>query len=299
LKKEAHPSKKGVTENRAGNQEFPALFKENDMNSAQKWIREHQLIVFLSFAFGFTWISQIALTTLVAEKADQVAFYRPTIYGPTIAALITPILTGGWKRLWIFLRKRFSFKADLVWYLGGIFFIPALLLAIRGLHRLLFPSLQIEPVQLPGIGVILSGFLMMLPLGPLGEELGWRGFALPLLQEKMSVPIASLVLGVIWWAWHLPQLLLPELQWAVGAMPILIYLVMILPGSMLAAWIFNRSKGSVIPVILFHASLNYFLGLLGFNSPYFMIMILIGLWIPALLVTFLPGSTNSAIEKGI
>ena len=269
------------------------------MNSTQKWIKEHQLIVFLSIAFGFTWITQVALVILAAEKADQVAFYRPTVYGPTIAALITPILTGGWKGLWAFLRKRFSFKADLVWYLVGIFFIPALMLAIRGLHQVIFPSIPIDALQLPGARVFLSGFLLMLGLGPFAEELGWRGFALPLLQEKMSVPVASLVLGVIWWAWHLPQLLLPELQWAVGAMPILLYLVTILPGSMLTAWIFNRSKGSVIPVILFHASMNYFFGLLGFNSPYFIVIMLAGLWIPALLVTFLPRPANSVIVKGI
>ena len=144
---------------------------------------------------------------------------------------------------------------------------------------------------------ILLGFLMALTFGPLAEELGWRGFALPELQNQMKPLLASFVLGVIWWAWHLPSLLIPAYQWAVGGMPALLYLATILPGSVMAAWIYNHSNGSVIPAILFHGSMNFFVGFLGFNSPNFLTFVLGGLWVISILVGLIWGPALSRPRK--
>jgi hypothetical protein len=105
----------------------------------------------------------------------------------------------------------------------------------------------------------------------------------------MNALWSSLLLGVIWWAWHLPQLLIPELQWAVGGMPPIVFLLTILPGSILATWIVNNTRGSVLLTILFHGAVNYTMGLLGFNSPHFLPMTIAGLWIAAILVTLVFG----------
>jgi membrane protease YdiL (CAAX protease family) len=88
----------------------------------------------------------------------------------------------------------------------------------------------------------------------LGEEVGWRGFALPCLQRQIWPAVAAVLLAVPWAAWHLP------LFWTRGASlegrsPALM-LVELIPTSMLFAWVFNRSHGSVVLVILLHGTQN-------------------------------------------
>ena len=97
-----------------------------------------------------------------------------------------------------------------------------------------------------------AGLLVSLLLrGALGEELGLRGFALPRLQRTMSPLRASLVLGVLWGAWHLPVLLGKSLVTVVA------FFLVALSASVLSTWVFNGSGGSLLPVLLFHATLNW------------------------------------------
>lgn len=259
-------------------------------SKVRSWTLRFPLGAFLMIAFGYTWICLILLAILAPDNSRSQFFYIPTVYGPTIAGLAIPLIAGGPRKLQEFLKRRLSWKLSPIWYLVSLLVIPILLLILRGLHPLIFPGISLPAlvIERPWSS-ILVGFLMMLPYGPLAEELGWRGFALPLLQERMNALNASIVLGMIWWAWHLPQLLIPELQWAVGGLPVFLYLLLILPGSILAAWIFNRSNGSVLPAILLHASMNYFTGLLGFNSPYFFSMVVSSLWVVSLLIIICSG----------
>lgn len=97
-----------------------------------------------------------------------------------------------------------------------------------------------------------AGLLVSLLLrGAMGEELGLRGFVLPRLQARTTPVRASLVIGGLWGLWHLPVLLGRD----VGA--ILIYLVFVYAVTMLFTWLFNRTSGSLIPVLLLHATINW------------------------------------------
>jgi len=259
-------------------------------STVRRWITENLLVSFFLLAFGYTWLFQILMVLLSPSNAGSLAFYIPSIYGPTIGAIALCLIMGGFQRLSEFLRRSLFWRVNVIWYLIALFGIAFILLLVRFTHGILFPTLSIPPVQLPTpIFSLFSGFLTGLVLGPFAEELGWRGFALPLLQRKVNALTASLLLGVIWWAWHLPQLLLSELQWAVGGMPIFLYLLMIVPGSILATWIFNNTNGSVLLTILFHGSLNFSMGLLAFNSPNFIVVLIAFLWVAAILVTIIFG----------
>lgn len=97
-----------------------------------------------------------------------------------------------------------------------------------------------------------AGFFVSLFLrGALGEELGLRGFALPRLQARMSPFRASLIIGVLWGAWHLPVLIGRDL------LSIVAFSLLSIGLSMLFTLLFNGSGGSLIPVLLFHASQNW------------------------------------------
>jgi hypothetical protein len=85
----------------------------------------------------------------------------------------------------------------------------------------------------------------------LGEEPGWRGFALPRLQKQHSPLIASLILAPIWALWHLP---LMGNEFSPPIIPA--FLISLLGGTLIQTWLFNRSKGSVFAQMLFHATVN-------------------------------------------
>jgi membrane protease YdiL (CAAX protease family) len=98
--------------------------------------------------------------------------------------------------------------------------------------------------------------------GSLGEEPGWRGFALPYLQEKHSPLEASIILGFFWGLWHAPidvshGYVLP------GFGGVIVRLMLVIPLTLLFTFFYNRTKGSLLVAILLHTSANYGIDLLG------------------------------------
>jgi membrane protease YdiL (CAAX protease family) len=99
--------------------------------------------------------------------------------------------------------------------------------------------------------------------GPIAEEFGWRGFALPKLQARIGALYAGLLIGVIWGLWHLPFFIFPEGASVIGNIPFVWYLPLVTAWSVLFTWIYNNTNGSVLMMILFHAAINTTLGSLG------------------------------------
>jgi membrane protease YdiL (CAAX protease family) len=103
----------------------------------------------------------------------------------------------------------------------------------------------------------LAVFLVVLTLTDgVGEELAWRGFALPRLLQRYSALVASVVLGVLWGLWHLP-LIFTEGK-ALFGQPIWLLLADIVAKSILFTWVFLRTRGSVLIAALLHATTNLF-----------------------------------------
>ena len=114
------------------------------------------------------------------------------------------------------------------------------------------------------LSVLLVEFVRILFLGgPLGEELGWRGFALPRLQQRLTALTSSVLLGLVWGLWHIPLYFVPgtgqfELLRA-GTSPAFAiggFVGWTIGLSVLFTWLFNQTRGSLIVVILFHAAVN-------------------------------------------
>jgi len=145
------------------------------------------------------------------------------------------------------------------WYVVVVFGPAVFSLALAVIYTLFGGSWATAvPLALrEGPFVLLPLFLMILALTDgLGEELAWRGFALPRLLARHNALMASLILGVLWALWHLP------LVWTESAplyqQPVWLLLFDMTAKSILFAWVFLHTRGSVLLAVLFHASTNLF-----------------------------------------
>lgn len=87
-----------------------------------------------------------------------------------------------------------------------------------------------------------------------GEEVGWRGYALPRLARHIGLAGASLVLGVIWAVWHLPLFVLPD-SGSTGQ-SFAVYLLQVMALSVAIAFLYWKTEGSLLLVMLLHAAVN-------------------------------------------
>ncbi len=179
-------------------------------------------------------------------------------YGPTIAAIIVQFISDKkklkalLKRL-IKVKSKFNFILFVVFVPIGLYILAYLLSAIfydgdLGLHWII------------GFSNIPIWFLLALPFGPLGEELGWRGFMLPKLLEKYSVIKSTLLVGLAWGIWHLvsftfPGAALPEF-FEVSVWTILLYFTNTIALSLVFTYVYLKTNGSVFYAILLHAFFN-------------------------------------------
>jgi len=106
----------------------------------------------------------------------------------------------------------------------------------------------------------LSTYVLVVILGgPLFEEPGWRGFALPRLQPLHGPLVGTLILGLLWALWHLPEFLVPSWAESSGGRSFLAMIKFVAAASAFAiviTWVFNHTKGSVFTAILVHASID-------------------------------------------
>jgi CAAX protease family protein len=154
----------------------------------------------------------------------------------------------------------------LVVFLGPLLLVVAAevldgLLGARGLE---FGGPQI-PLELPWYlllpALVPAFFVMLLFGGPLGEEIGWRGYALPRLQERYSAFVASLLLGAAWALWHLPLFFITGTSQSFT--PLVPFLVSVVALAVLFTWVFNGTRGSLLVAVLFHGTVNFSAGVLS------------------------------------
>jgi membrane protease YdiL (CAAX protease family) len=137
------------------------------------------------------------------------------------------------------------------WYVFAIGYIPALKLLVAVVHRVAtgqWPRFGQDPVYLMLAAIIISTWVQA------GEEIGWRGYALPRLSERFGLPMSSIVLGMIWAAWHLPLFFFPGSSTLGQSFPL--YLLQVTAISVTIAWLYWRTGGSLLLVMLFHAAVN-------------------------------------------
>ena len=128
--------------------------------------------------------------------------------------------------------------------------------------------------------ILASVISLSLIFGPVSEELGWRGFAQPKLEQRFGVVLGNLILGGVWSLWHLPLFFLPgtvQSTWSIGDARFFLYLFEFIPLAYIYAWIFRRSDHSILAAILLHFNLNLIFtvtGTLSMRAELFRILFL-------------------------
>ncbi|MEI7643710.1 MAG: type II CAAX endopeptidase family protein [Chloroflexales bacterium] len=155
-----------------------------------------------------------------------------------------------------------AWRVSPIWY-GAALLLPVIisaagiaLMALLGQPLPTFP--RTEPVRALLPLLVTTFVATLLYGGPLGEEAGWRGFALPRLQARHSPLVASLLLSVVWGLWHVPLHLqgvyhgiFPD-----GLPGILLRIVTTIPTTVLFTWCFNRTRSNLWLVVLLHTAVN-------------------------------------------
>lgn len=172
---------------------------------------------------------------------------------PTISAVILSAVMGGWKEVLHLLSGFTRWRVSWVWYLAA-FMMTGFPLLIAIVYVLLGnPIRGMNPDATIWSLLGLLGFTFL--SGPLSEEAGWRGFALPRLQQRFSALTSSLILGVLWAGWHIPFYLEPN--YAANGMPLPIFMVVVTALAILFTWIYNNSGGSLFLTMLAHFFFNF------------------------------------------
>src|SRR5882762_9113096 len=137
------------------------------------------------------------------------------------------------------------------WYLFALAYLPAIKLTAALVHRVTtgaWPRFGDEPWYL-----ILPAIAASTPVQA-GEEIGWRGYALPRLAARFGLGRASILLGLMWGSWHLPQFFIPEAD--TYGQSFVVYVLQVTALSVAMAWLYAHSNGSLLLVMLLHAAAN-------------------------------------------
>jgi membrane protease YdiL (CAAX protease family) len=233
------------------------------------WIQKHSLLSFFgltyAIAFGVTF-AYIALRPGQPSQNWSLDWFL-NAFSPTISAVVLAWMIGGGAEVRRLLSGFTRWKVGLRWYFAAAFLVLGPLAFALVYGALGNPAPGMKP------GMTLAAFvgqvIFTLFSGPLAEEAGWRGFALPRLQSKFNALVSSLILGVIWCFWHLPLFFLPGSSQQ--GIPFPIYLMLVVTLGVYFTWLYNNTRGSLIITVLAHFSFNlcggFIAGTLGLLPP--------------------------------
>ena len=230
-------------------------------SSLRRLIKHHPLASFFVLAFAGAWITFPPLLlsrnglgllplTLPVDPFQTIGAFA----GPTLAAVIVTAATSGAAGLRQLLRRIVQWRVGVGWYL----------LALLG-----FPLLYV------GSGIIMLGgasqpllaqwsllFTVYLPylvgdlISTMGEEMGWVGYALPNLQQRIAPLLSAVTLGVLWSLWHLPAFFVTDLLAPFSIVGFAFFIVLCVGVRITWTWIVNKTTGSVLIIALLHAASN-------------------------------------------
>ena len=229
----------------------------------KRLISGHPLLAYFVIAFAGTWLFFLPfvlsrnvnglglLPFTIPDIALFAAFILGTLAGPALASLAVTAVTSGKAGVGLLLRRCVRWRVGIGWYLIAIFGLLLVYLIGYGVFYGLNLPLALLTQWTLLFTVFLPQAVFAILTASFAEELGWRGFALPRLQQRYGPVLGSVILGTLHGLWHLPafftRLLGPfSLPNYAG------FLFTAIAATFVFTWIFNHTRGSVLLATLTH-----------------------------------------------
>jgi membrane protease YdiL (CAAX protease family) len=219
-----------------------------------EWVRKYPVLAFV----GLTAILQGLIIGLIAATALRESpppgLLILLLWTPNIAALILSALIGGGPAARVLLGGWGRWRVSVWCY--AVALSPLAIGFVAAAVYLLTGGEPSEPLVTLSPGMFIVFLIFEALYGPMGEELGWRGFMLPHLQRRFNALTSGVIVGLVWACWHLPFNLLPESTGLGIAIPFWQFAAITLGYSIIMTWLYNNTGGSVLLATLFHLSGN-------------------------------------------
>jgi uncharacterized protein len=209
------------------------------------------LFTFFMLAYALTW-------TMVALIPVAFLFALLALFGPALAAVVVSGVAHGRRGVANLLRPLGMWRVGAVQYVLAVGVPLVVAVFAQVVHSIAFGG----PIGVSSEASI--PLVALLAVLVVGEEIGWRGFALPRLLERYSGLIASLALGSVWAGWHLANATIPGLEAYLYGFPAFLFFV--LGQTIFFTWLWNRSAGSLLLMWILHAAINASLAMFSIGN---------------------------------
>jgi uncharacterized protein len=249
-------------------------------SARQGLLARHPLVAFFVMAYACSWLVWAPwvlggdgaglLPINISQTASGYLNATAILAGPTLAAFIMTATTEGREGVRRLLGRYVLWRVGLRWYMFALIGVPLIMLLGTMVYSMELPNLGALGGPSYLLSYLLSFALVTVLGGPLLEEGGWRGFALPRMERLHGPLLASLILGILWALWHLPEFLVPSWTAAMGGgsiVDITLFTITAVTFTVVITWVFNNTRASLLLAILVHASIDTFGGTLAAIFP--------------------------------
>lgn len=215
------------------------------------------LILFFAITYAISWVCFFAFGALARGQSPPLVAAFGTvllyagIFAPGFVGLALTARSGGGAAVARLLGRILKWNVGLRWFVFALSYMAAIKLAVAVAYRIATGE---WPVFATTAWWVMAAAIAISTWVQAGEEVGWRGYALPRMAVRMGWARASLLLGGLWALWHTPLFFIPETTTTGQSLPY--YVLQVMAISAASAWLYVRTNGSLLLPMILHASIN-------------------------------------------